>query len=94
MTYDKTSGVAKIYCNGQAVAVQNMGMFTPQTSFNLYLGNCPDSQNVAFAGLLDEAAIYNRALSTSEIQALCTQQNSTPRGSISTETLIQDRPLS
>ncbi|HUB86941.1 MAG TPA: LamG domain-containing protein [Verrucomicrobiae bacterium] len=75
LTYDKTSGIAKIYCNGKAVAVQNMGSFTPQTSFNLYLGNCPNSNDAAFSGLMDEVSIYNRALSDSEIQALCTQQN-------------------
>ena len=71
LTYDKTSGMAKIYCNGVVVAQQNLGRFTPQTTYDLYLGKRPLTQGetYTFAGLLDEAAIYNRVLSTSEIQA-------------------------
>src|SRR5438874_5597042 len=38
LTYDKTTGVATIYYNGAAVATQNLGIFTPQTSGPLYIG--------------------------------------------------------
>ena len=37
---------------------------------------CPDcAGNRYFKGLIDEAAIYNRALSAAEIQAVCAEQN-------------------
>ena len=72
LTYDKASGVATIYCNGVAVVQQNMGSFTPQTTYNLYLGKRPLTQGetYAFAGLLDEPSVYNRALSSTEIASL------------------------
>ena len=38
LTYDKTTGVAVLYRNGVVVATANLGVFTPQTSFDLYLG--------------------------------------------------------
>jgi hypothetical protein len=76
LTYDKTSGTASLFCNGTIVAGQNIGRFTPQTSYDLYLGRRPagDSMN-SFSGLIDEAAIFNRALSAEEIQAVCAEQN-------------------
>jgi hypothetical protein len=77
LTYDKASGVATLYCNGSVVLQQVLGSFTPQTTFDLYLGKRPltrgdtfSSGSLTFAGLLDEAAIYNCALSASEIQTI------------------------
>jgi hypothetical protein len=81
LTYDKISGVAKIYYNGVMVAQQNLGSLSPQTSYDLYLGKRPQTltdsilENYSYAGLLDEAAIYNRALSAAEIQTLCKEDN-------------------
>lgn len=82
LTYDKQSGVAKIYCNGVVVAQQDLGTFTPETSYDLYLGKRPPtltgsdvSEDFFYTGLLDEIALYNRALSASEIQAICSDQN-------------------
>ena len=70
LTYDKTSGVAKIYRNGAQVATQNVGAFTPQTSYDLHLGYRASSafQGTYFRGLMDEPSLYNRALSAVEIQ--------------------------
>lgn len=69
MTYDKNSGNAVLYYNGAAVAQQNLGVFTPQTGYNLYLGDRPGGATpvVSFGGLLDEISIYSRALSAGEI---------------------------
>jgi hypothetical protein len=77
LTYDKGSGVGMIYCNGVVLSRRNLGSFTPQTSYDLYLGRRPSPAGEAwrFAGLMDEIAIFNRALSASEIQAICTEQN-------------------
>jgi DNA-directed RNA polymerase subunit RPC12/RpoP len=71
LTYDRKSGEAKLYCNGEVVAEQNMGHFAPQTSYDLYLGKRPLTQgeSYVFKGLLENAAVYNRALSEEEIQA-------------------------
>ncbi|HZT21808.1 MAG TPA: LamG-like jellyroll fold domain-containing protein [Verrucomicrobiae bacterium] len=73
LTYDKVTGLAVLYRNGVAVATQNLGnAWTPQTSFDLYLGERPAGSlaPVYFNGLIDEAAVYNRPLSPSEIQAI------------------------
>jgi len=77
LTYDKASGVAKIYCNGVVVAQQNLGHFTPQTDCDLHLGQRPliGGETWSFTGALDEAAVYNRALSATEIRAICSEDN-------------------
>jgi hypothetical protein len=77
LTYDKASGVAKIYCNGMVVAQQNLGSFTPQTACDLHLGQRPliQGETYGFTGAFDEAAIYDRALSAAEIRGICTEDN-------------------
>jgi hypothetical protein len=72
MTYDKTSGVAVLYRNGVAIATTNLGSFTPQTSFDLFMGVRPSGYATGyyFQGELDEPTLYNRALSASEVQAI------------------------
>src|SRR6266568_1074808 len=72
LTYDKTTGVATIYYNGTVVATQNLGIFTPQTSGPLYLGERHDGEGAGkvFQGLMDEVAVYKRPLSGDEIAAI------------------------
>ena len=70
VTYDKTTGTAVLYRNGVALKTQNLGIFTPQTTYDLYLGNRPTYQYANFAGKMDEVGIHSRALSASEIQSL------------------------
>ena len=69
LTYDKSSGLAAIYYNGQIVSQQNFGSFTPLTAFDFYLGRrpAPSAEVADFEGLIDEPSIYNRALATNEI---------------------------
>jgi hypothetical protein len=68
LTYDKASGVAAIYRNGQLVTNQNLGAFTPATAGRqMVLGRQPPSW--AYEGVLDEFALFKRALSASEIAA-------------------------
>jgi hypothetical protein len=70
LTYDKASGIAKIYYNGAVVAAQTLGSFIPQTSYAFYLGarlSGPSGVGSYFAGLMDELGLYNRALSDLEI---------------------------
>ncbi len=69
LTYDQASGVATLYCNGAIALQQTLGSFTPQTTYNLYLGQRPQS-GIEYAGLMDEVSLYNRALSSSEIAAI------------------------
>jgi hypothetical protein len=74
VTYDKGTGVGRIYRNGEIVAEQILGVFTPQTSYDVYLGlrpaGPPGNPVEAYQGLMDEVSIYNRALSASEMQAI------------------------
>jgi len=62
LTYDKTTGNAVLYRNGIAVANSNLGIFTPQTSYDLYFGS-RTSGGEKYDGLIDEVEIHNRVLS-------------------------------
>ncbi len=67
-TYDQSA--SKLYLNGQPVATNVVGPVTiSATSANLHVSS-DDGNNAYFAGLIDEATVYNRALSASEIAAI------------------------
>jgi hypothetical protein len=73
LTYDKASGIGKLYYNGTLVATRNVGVFTPQTTYPLYFGtrvSGPAAVGSYFAGLMDEVSLYNRALTDSEVVAI------------------------
>jgi uncharacterized repeat protein (TIGR03803 family) len=71
MTYDKTTGILTIYQNGVVVASGDVGVWRPSTSFDFYLGKRAAGvfAPIPYQGLMDEASLYNRALSAAEIQA-------------------------
>jgi hypothetical protein len=73
LTYDKTSGIGRIFLNGVIVRELTLGSFTPRTSGSLYIGYRPASTPfgpVGFRGQIDEVAVYNRALSASEVSGI------------------------
>ncbi|MEO6569402.1 MAG: Ig-like domain-containing protein, partial [Opitutaceae bacterium] len=63
LTYDRVTGVARMYKNGTIIKEQTVGIFTPQTAQPLYLGQ-------SYQGALDEIALYTRALTLAEVQAI------------------------
>lgn len=74
VTYDKSSGNCQIFINGTLKQTVNLGIFTPRTSPNFYIGyrppNAPSMGGTSFYGLIDEPSLYNRVLSATEIQAI------------------------
>lgn len=72
LTYSKNTGEATIYLNGTVAKQTNLGIFTPHTTFDLYLGRRrPGGADAyTFSGLLDEPSLYNRVLTQGEIQAI------------------------
>ena len=68
LTYTNATGIGIIYVNGVAVATLNLGIFTPRTNSEMRLGL--RGSDDSFNGIIDEATIYNRALSQTEIQAI------------------------
>ncbi len=73
LTYDNapgsaTQGMVVLYLNGAAIASTNLGSFTPRTGFDLNLGYRWAAEY--FPGQMDEVALYNRALSNSEVKAI------------------------
>jgi len=69
-TYDKTGGDGIWYLNGVVVARHQLSGQVAGTKGDLLI-----SSNRSFAGLMDEIAIYNRALSADEIKSICTAEN-------------------
>ena len=65
LTYDKSSGMGRLFLNGVNVASANVGSFTPLTTPDLYLGHRLGA--AFYSGLMDELTIYNRALTANEI---------------------------
>jgi len=64
-----TDGVWKIYVNGQ-FDKQSTGITLPQVAMPLWIGRAAQgTTNPYLNGTIDEARIYNRALSVAEIQA-------------------------
>jgi RHS repeat-associated protein/uncharacterized repeat protein (TIGR01451 family) len=70
LTYDRATGIARMFVNGAFAAASTLGIFTPRTALPLYIGARPTSTH--FLGSIDEPQVYNRALSPSEIQAIFT----------------------
>lgn len=70
VTYDKVAGVAGLYFNGTAVAVTNIGSFTPRTTGDLIVGTPTDFPRTPSGGGFDEVSLYSRALSPVEIRDL------------------------
>jgi Concanavalin A-like lectin/glucanases superfamily len=79
--YDKPNGFGTLYVNGVVVARRQLGsQLVANTKGDLWINprdSNPGSWSTdrSFAGLMDEIALYNRALSVSEIQAICTNEN-------------------
>jgi RHS repeat-associated protein len=69
LSYDKPSGIARLYINGVLQGQANLGSFTPQTGYDLYFGYVQGQSN-PFTGILDEISLYNRALTQTQIQAV------------------------
>jgi len=70
LTYDKASGVAVMYLNGDVVATSTLGTFVPHTTYNVFLGKRTAGGTVNYLGLMDEMSIYNRALTQCELQPI------------------------
>ncbi|MDD2764572.1 MAG: Ig-like domain-containing protein [Opitutaceae bacterium] len=68
LTYDAATGLGRLYRDGQLVREQSLGSFTPQTSYDVWLGSDPDRNYLG--GDLDELSFYNRALTIAEIQGI------------------------
>jgi hypothetical protein len=80
LTYDKATGVGTWYLNGVIVARRELSGAPESTKGNLWISHRDDrpgyrSSGLCYSGLMDEIALYNRALSALEIQAICTEQN-------------------
>ena len=79
-TYDKASRMATWYVNGVIVAQRQLSGNVLGTKGDLIISHRNTRQgdwssNRSFSGLMDEIAIYNRALSASEVLDICTAQN-------------------
>jgi hypothetical protein len=80
-TYDTATRAGILYCNGVQVGFSTSSApLVPQSFCPVNLG-CRDVNSLdilrgyRFAGLLDEIAIYNRALSAEEIKAIGMEEN-------------------
>jgi hypothetical protein len=75
LTYDKTTGDAKLYRNGTVVAARNVGSPALQTSMDLFWGLAYRGGTPwRYRGLMDEITLYNRSLSADESARFTSQQ--------------------
>jgi len=88
-TFDGTT--ANIYVNGVLMDSDTATGSIPSSSNDLFIGNSVDLSDRGFDGLIDELAIYTRALTSEEVASLfnsggngkCVPTLSLPKGAIS-----------
>ncbi|MCX8155615.1 MAG: immunoglobulin domain-containing protein [Verrucomicrobiae bacterium] len=68
LTYEESSGIAKLYINGEVVNSSFIGTEPPRTSLPIYLGSRQGFYG--FKGKMDEFALYNRALTDEEVRRI------------------------
>ncbi|HTD86258.1 MAG TPA: LamG-like jellyroll fold domain-containing protein, partial [Candidatus Binatia bacterium] len=66
VTYDRTTGLGRIYINGALRTTATLGIYQPRTSYNLYFGNVP-SDTGFYRGMLDEMSVYSRVLDAQDV---------------------------
>ncbi len=81
VTYDRASGYEKLWANGFVTDSAFVGDISPLTSGPVHLGARIPSPNLGtdiytFNGILDEPAIFNRALTKDELVALTASTSS------------------
>lgn len=71
LTYDRGSGVARMYRDGSKVAEANLGVFDVETRPDMYLGTrVLGGTPYRFVGVMDEVAIHSRALTEQEVASI------------------------
>jgi RHS repeat-associated protein len=68
LVYNRLVGMAQVFMDGAILYQQNVGSFAVRTSYDLYLGEMPGQPT--FMGQLDEISLYNRPLSSQEIDGI------------------------
>lgn len=75
-----TYGVQKIYVNGinQSLSTGGNHSFNPEVSGNTFkIGSMSSGSSAdSFSGLIDRVRVYNRTLSTEEVQGIYNQEKS------------------
>ena len=69
-TYDGVTGSLKLYVNGVQEGSANPGFPLDYGTRPVFIGTTAEYWDGKFGGTVDEVSIYNRALSTNEIQAI------------------------
>src|ERR1041385_6644424 len=72
VTFDRVTGLCRLYYNGGIAAEKNFGPITPVTPYDLYLGYraAGPGAGTHFRGAMDDVGLFNRALSPLEVQAI------------------------
>lgn len=81
ITYDKTSGIGALYVNGVMVAQKQLSPgIAALTKRDLWISPLDErpgnwSTGRMYSGLIDDIALYNRALTPEEIKSVCTEES-------------------
>lgn len=68
VSYDRSTGMAVAYLDGLLKGTYSLGVFTPEVSYDFYVGHRPLSSS--FLGRIDEVRVYSRVLSAMEVWSL------------------------
>ncbi|SFB96727.1 Por secretion system C-terminal sorting domain-containing protein [Flexibacter flexilis DSM 6793] len=87
-TYDETTGIAKLYVNGNLEATSTTGS-PGAILYNdkpFVMGNIPNVNNHGLVGMIDEFLYYSRALSANEICGIYSGASCTPTATAAAHT--------
>lgn len=89
VTYDRATGNGRVYLDGTLQTEDDIGLFTPRTANDLFIGMRPGQPEDMFQGEMDDVRVYKGALSSAEVFAVYASFTNCarPTGSVTCEIL-------
>ncbi|PIA82202.1 hypothetical protein BFR04_10570 [Gaetbulibacter sp. 4G1] len=89
-TYNSTSGLLKLYVNGEEVASTSKSGNLSTSSTPFTIGKSPNTYQNYFKGFIDEVRLFNKGLSENELQKMVHQEITNNAGVIRGDIIPKD----